>query len=415
MVTMLKRAGADSNAGDDIEFGFADEQLPQILESLREAAPVIREQAPLGERDRTPTDTVISIMDDLKLWGIMVPRRWGGLGMSTTAMFELMREIGRADMSAAWVVQILNGTGWIATLTSDEIQEELFGPGVPRISSGATPPGTADPVEGGYIVNGAWPYSSGSRQANWGQYGVALRCEDGSLQHGNMVYMKRSDFEIENTWYSAGLQGTGSDTSVAKDVFVPKHRFVPVDKSFEYKDPARRHFGAPSDYWPVTTLIRTTSAGMFVGAAEAMLEMLKAQVAVKPVVTTIHNPAASSHVIQMEIGAATAKISAARHIILAATALMDTTALNRGTLTIEERARLKGEHAVAFELIGASVEKIMHLAGSSAFMTKNELQRFWRDIGVGTRHIAFLPHLGYEVYGRSLLGISPNVIPPGLY
>ena len=409
MVTMLKRSATNP------DFGFGDEQLPQILQRLREAAPVIREQAPLGERDRTPTEKVIAIMDELKLWGIMVPRRWGGLAMSTTAMFEIMREIGRADMSAAWVVQILNGTGWIATLTSDEIQEELFGPGIPRISSGVTPPGMAVPVDGGYIVNGAWPYSSGSRQANWGQYGVAVRSEDGSLQHGNMVYLKRSDFEIENSWYSAGLQGTGSDTSVAKDVFVPKHRFVSVEKSFEYKDPDRRHFGAPSDYWPVTTLIRTTSAGMFVGAAEAMLEMLKAQVAVKPVVTTTHNPAASSQVVQMEIGAAAAKISAARHIIRAATALMDATALDRSTPGIDERARLKGEHAAAFELISASVEKMMHIAGSSAFMTKNDLQRFWRDIGVGTRHIAFLPQLGYEVYGRSLLGIVPNVIPPGLY
>ena len=409
MVTMLKRSAARP------DYGFGDEQLPEILQRLREAAPVIREQAPLGERDRTPTEKVIAIIDELKLWGIMIPRRWGGLAMSTTAMFEIMREIGRADMSAAWVVQILNGTGWIASLTSDEIQEELFGPGVPRISSGVTPPGVAVPVDGGYIVNGAWPYSSGSRQANWGQYGVALQCEDGSLQHGNMVYLRRSDFEIENSWYSAGLQGTGSDTSVAKDVFVPKHRFVAVDKSFEYKDPDRRHFGAPSDYWPVLPLIRTTSAGMFVGAAEAMLEMLKAQVATKPVVTTTHNPAASSQVVQLEIGAAAAKISAARHIILAATAVLDATALDRATLGMDERARLKGEHAVAFELISASVEKMMHVAGSSAFMTKNDLQRFWRDIGVGTRHISFLPQLGYEVYGRSLLGISPNIIPPGLY
>lgn len=409
MVTNLKRSASDT------DFGFGDEQLPEILGRLRVAAPLIREQAPLGERDRTPTEKVIAIFDELKLWGIMVPRRWGGLALSTTSMFEITREIGRADMSAAWVVQILNGTGWIATLTSDAIQEELFGQGIPRISSGATPPGVAVAVEGGYLVNGAWPYSSGSRQATWGQYGVALRSSDGSLQHGNMVYLKRSDFEIENSWFSAGLQGTGSDTSVAKDVFVPQHRLVPVDKSFEYKDPERRHFGAPSDYWPVTTLIRSTSAGMFVGAAEAMLDMLKAQVRVKPVVTTTHNPAASSQVVQMEIGAAAAKISAARRILLGATAAMDATAMARGVLSIDERARLKGEHAVAFELLGAAVEKMMFVAGSSAFMTKNDLQRFWRDIGVGLRHIAFLPQLGYEVYGRSVLGITPNIIPPGLY
>ncbi|MBW8815862.1 MAG: acyl-CoA dehydrogenase family protein [Caulobacterales bacterium] len=409
MVTTLKRPAADP------DLGFGDDQLPEVLRCLREAAPLIREQAPLGEQDRTPTEKVIAIFDELRLWGIMIPRRWGGRGMSTTAMFEITREIGRADMSAAWVVQILNGTGWVASLTSDEIQEEVFAAGIPRVSSGATPPGVAVPVDGGYIVNGAWPYSSGSRQATWGQYGVAIRSEDGTLQHGNFVYLRRSDFEIENTWYTAGLQGTGSDTAVAKDAFVPKHRLVPVEKSFESRDPDRRHFGAPSDYWPVATLIRSTSAGMFVGAAEAMLEMLKAQVAVKPVVTTIHSPASSSQVIQLEIGAAAAKISAARQTLLGATALLDAAALERRVPSLDERARLKGEHAVAFELISAAVEKMMHLAGSSAFMTKNDLQRFWRDIGVGTRHIAFLPHLGYEVYGRSLLGIVPNIIPPGVY
>ena len=405
----------DISHADHSHFGFDDDKLPAILQYLREAAPVIREQAPFGERDRTPTDQVIAIIDKLNLWGIMVPRRWGGLAMSTMSMFEIMRELGRADMAAAWVVQILNGTGWIASLTSDEIQEELFGPGIPRISSGATPPGVAVPVDGGYIVNGAWPYSSGSRQANWGQYGVGIQASDGTLQHGNFVYLKRSDFEIENTWYAAGLQGTGSDTAVAKDVFVPEHRVVKVDKSFEYKDPDRRNFGAPSDYWPVTALIRTTSAGMFVGAAEAMLDLLKTQVAVKPLVTTVHNPASASQVVQLEIGAAAAKIGAARHIILSATAVLDQAAMERRALGLDERAKLKGEHAVAFELISTSVEKMMHVAGSAAFMTKNDLQRFWRDIGVGSRHIAFLPQLGYEVYGRSLLGITPNINPPGLY
>src|SRR5690242_6286329 len=82
MDTMVRRPAADT------DFGFGDAQLPKILQCLREAAPVIREQAPLGERDRTPTEKVIAIFDELNLWGIMIPRRWGGLGMSTTAMLE---------------------------------------------------------------------------------------------------------------------------------------------------------------------------------------------------------------------------------------------------------------------------------------------------------------------------------------
>src|SRR3546814_21200278 len=63
----------------------------------------------------------------------------------------------------------------------------------------------------------------------------------------NMVYIPFSQLEIKDSWYVTGMKGTGSDTSVAKDVFVPDHLMVMMDKPFGYVEPGKKHYGAPSD------------------------------------------------------------------------------------------------------------------------------------------------------------------------
>src|SRR3546814_2279448 len=72
-----------------------------------------------------------------------------------------------------------------------------------------------------------------------------------------MVYIPFSQLEIKDSWYVTGMQGTGSDTSVAKDVFVPDHLMVMMDKPFGYVEPGKKHYGAPSDRVPVVPVVRS--------------------------------------------------------------------------------------------------------------------------------------------------------------
>src|SRR3546814_3786836 len=138
-------------------------------------------------------------------------------------------------MSISWVAQIVNGTTWVSSLTSDATQEALFGEGPKAVCGAYNPPGKARRVDGGWIVNGAWPYTSGSRQSDWAQSGVVLEGYEGPVVPGiNMVYIPFSQLEIKDSWYVTGMQGTGSDNSVAKDVFVPDHLLVMMDKPLGY-------------------------------------------------------------------------------------------------------------------------------------------------------------------------------------
>jgi 3-hydroxy-9,10-secoandrosta-1,3,5(10)-triene-9,17-dione monooxygenase len=390
-------------------WGFHDELVPGIIEKVRALRPLLRRNARAGEEQRSPTAEVVKAIDDLGIWWMLVPRRWGGLGLSATAFTRINAELSKGDPSVAWVSQILNGTTWVGTLGTDALQQELYGKGLPRICSAVTPPGTAVPTEGGYIINGKWPYCSGSRQANWAMMGVMRINPDGSKSPGCLAYLPMSKVTIEDTWYSVGMQGTGSDTIVAKDVFIPNHMFVPIEKSFNQHEAGKRYLGEPSDYYSLVTLVRSTGMGLIVGAAEAMLEMVLEGAKTRGVVTTTYQKQADSQVFLHDIGVAATKIRAARRIIEGTTLTMDTAALEKRALVATERAELKADSALANDLIVAAAEKLMFLSGSSAFFLANDLSRFWRDISVAARHVTNLPNIGYELHGRGLLG-QPNII-----
>jgi 3-hydroxy-9,10-secoandrosta-1,3,5(10)-triene-9,17-dione monooxygenase len=390
-------------------WGFRDDLVPGILEQVRALRPLLRKNAQAGEAQRTPTAEVIKAVDDLGIWWMVVPRRWGGLGLSATAMTRINAELSKGDPSVAWVSQIINGTTWVGTLGSDALQQALYGNGRTRICSAITPPGTAQPVEGGYLVSGRWPYCSGSRQANWAMMGVMRLNADGTKTPACLAYLPMSKVTIEDTWFSVGMQGTGSDTIVAKDVFVPHHLFVPIEKSFNQHEPGKRHLGEPSDYYSLVTFVRSTGMGLVVGAAEAMLEIVLDGAKTRGVVTTTYARQTDSQVFLRDVGEAATKIRTARRLIEGTTRAIDEAALQRRALAPEERGELKADSALANELIVSAAEKLMFLSGSSAFFLTNELSRFWRDINVAARHVTNLPNLGYEVHGRGLLG-QPNII-----
>jgi alkylation response protein AidB-like acyl-CoA dehydrogenase len=51
-----------------------------------------------------------------------------------------------------------------------------------------------------------------------------------------------------------------------------------------------------------------------------------------------------------------------------------------------------------------AVELMLDLHGASGFAAANPLQRYWRDIAVGSRHAHLRPYLAVENYGQAFAG-----------
>ena len=154
------------DASNALDWAFDEELGAALLEKAKALRPLLMEKADEAEAQRFMTKEVFDALNEERLFDLLIPRRLGGLGLSATAMSQILAEISKGDPSAAWVLQIVNGTSWICSLSSDAIQETLFANGPIKACGVFAPPGKAKKVDGGYIVNGEWKYSSGSRQSD---------------------------------------------------------------------------------------------------------------------------------------------------------------------------------------------------------------------------------------------------------
>jgi short-chain 2-methylacyl-CoA dehydrogenase len=117
---------------------------------------------------RCPTD-LLSEMGALGLLGMLVPERWGGIGMSTVGFVAAMEEIGRADQSvaAAWQAHVTIGSLPLLLFGDDAQRERWLRPlaegralgafGLTEPDAGSDARGIATRAErrdGGWCING---------------------------------------------------------------------------------------------------------------------------------------------------------------------------------------------------------------------------------------------------------------------
>ena len=224
-----------------------------------------------------------------------------------------------------------------------------------------------------------------------------------------MAAVPMSTVKIERTWDVAGMKGTGSDTLVLDDVVLPADHFVSEEDLYDRSpDDERGYPREASLYWVRWVFLRSKMFGVLVGIAEGLLEQIIAG-ASRALPDFMYNRKSDWGSYVAQIGECVAKIDAARSLMERATDLLDDHASAGRQLTLEERARCRGDGAVAVEILSYAVDQLMFLAGSSAFADANPAQRFWRDYSIAARHTIFSRELSYEVCGRHVLGL-PNVV-----
>jgi alkylation response protein AidB-like acyl-CoA dehydrogenase len=394
---------------------FADKATADaMVAKAKELRPLLMAEAPAGEAQRSPTKAVEKALFDNNILCAMLPKRLGGVGLSFTDYCRMQIEIAKGDPAISWVVQIINGTSWVTSLAPDSVQDVVFADGPATVCGAYNPPGKARKVDGGWIINGAWPYTSGSRQSKWAQQGVVLEGYEGPVVPGiSMCYIPFKDLTIKDSWYVTGMQGTGSDTSIATDVFIPEGQMVLMNERAGQIDRTKRHFGAPSDLLPVVPVVRTTGIAQLIGAVEAMLEIVTAE-SNKPVLTTLIGPRSGSGAYMRDLGEAAANLDTAKLILFHLVGDFDRVALSDGELTIADKARHRAQCAQMIKLVHSASESLMFQSGSSAFSTEKPISRYWKDVSMALRHIQNIPTIGYEIFGRNIAG-GDMISPPGAY
>ncbi|RSN64735.1 oxidoreductase [Streptomyces sp. WAC 04229] len=394
----------------------APQTTPQSAAALKESAaalvPLLRENAARTEADRMVAEENIAALTEAGLFRLTVPRRLGGHETDFRTFLEITSELARGCGSTAWVTTLVNVCNWMVGLYPERAQQEVWGENPDaRVCGVLAPSATTRAVEGGLVVTGRWGFASGSLHSQWASLGVPVVDAAGQQIDQGAALIPMHELTIEDTWYVAGMRGTGSNTLVADEVFVPAHRILSVTQGVqgayptEHKDEALYR----SALVPVLALVL---AGPHVGLAQAGMDVVTAALAKgRGISYTFYEKASESPSTQIQLAEAAQLIDTARLHLMRAADDIDSWAARGEYMPFETRARVRMDTGYVARRSREALDLLLSVQGAGSFAEANPLQRIWRDQETGSRHAVINPAIAGELYGRSLLGIQEQVTP----
>jgi alkylation response protein AidB-like acyl-CoA dehydrogenase len=188
-----------------------------LLAAVGSLTPLIRGLAGQIEGDRRLPGELVRALRDAGLFRLSVPRAYGGPEVDPLTIARVVEELAVADASVAWCVMLAAQASTTAAFLPRTAAAEIFANPTTIVAEVARPVGRAEAVEGGYTVNGRWPFASGSNHATWlgGECvittnGEPLRDEQGK-EIVRLLFFPRADSTVHDTWNTTGLRGTGSN------------------------------------------------------------------------------------------------------------------------------------------------------------------------------------------------------------
>ncbi len=385
--------------------------VAQLLARATNLRPTLEQNAERTDSLRRLPDENVRALKETGLCRLMVPKRFGGHETSVRTYVEVIAEIGRGCGSTSWVASLINVCAWLASLFPDRAQQDVWAQDPEAwIAGSLAPNGDAKPVDGGWRVSGRWPWASGCLHAQWAACGIHMNNDRGETTNFGLSLMPMNELTIEDTWFMAGMKGTGSNTIVAKDVFVPEHRFLPYPAAFQgtYRTEHADEVVYRVALVPVTILIL---AGPQLGLAKAALDHVIAKAPTRGVTHTNFGKQIESTGFQILLAEAAMKIETANLHALRAADHLDACAAAGRHPDLAERARVRADTALVAKHCREAVEILVSAHGTSSMADANRLQRLWRDVHVASRHAITEWQVNLEIYGKALLGVEPNITP----
>jgi alkylation response protein AidB-like acyl-CoA dehydrogenase len=379
----------------------------ELVRRATELQPLLARNAAQAEADRRIPEENIEAIREAGLFKLMIPKRLGGHETTIRTKLDVTAALGEACGSTAWVVALTNVCAWFTGLFCDRAQQDVFGADPDARVAGVFAPSTdVEKVDGGYRVSGKWAWSSGSLHATWAYVGVLQLGPDGPIDMG-VVLMPMSELSIEDTWFVAGMKGTGSNTVVAEDVFVPEHRYMSMMAGFQGIYPTEHTDEAlyRAAFMPFAALILV---GPLLGLGRAALKLAIEKAPKRAVSYTRLATQAESTAFQLKLAEAAMTLDDAILHAHRAADDIDGWAARGEHMDYATRARVRGDVGWISSKVRDAITMILDAHGASGFADSSPMQRIWRDANTAGRHAIANPLVSQEVYGKALLGIGPE-------
>jgi 3-hydroxy-9,10-secoandrosta-1,3,5(10)-triene-9,17-dione monooxygenase len=375
-----------------------------MIARAKALAPTFRERAAAAEEDRRIAPESAAELIDAGFARMLVPRRLGGSELGIDAWFEVMLELGRADASHAWVAGLMAHIPQMLLQLGEEAQQAIWGEGPDVATAGSVMPlAKAVAVDGGYRVASKGPFSSGVTHSTWVFVGGFLPVEGPPTPA--MFVLSPDQYEIADTWHTIGMRGTGSNTIVADDVFVPESHVLLISDLREATGPGRALNPDGIYRLPFMSYAPLSFCAPILGAARGAFDEFLAYAKNKQLPGGIR--VAETQAMQTTLGRISGDLEAAELLLRW---VVDSTYDDVST-TMEHRRACMRNYTRAAELIVDAIDSIVKLGSTSSFSESNPIQRAWRDIRFAGSHQSLKPELNYAQFSRGDLDVAT---PPTL-
>src|SRR5215831_21234489 len=155
---------------------FSGVGYAEAMRRAREIVPILRERAAKAEDARMLIRDNEQLLHESGLLRFHQPKAFGGMELDFVAVVDIVAELARGCPSTAWNVGNLGCHHWILAYYEPKTQHEVWdeNPDALIASSIALAAGRGRKVDGGFVVSGKWPFSSGVDNAQWNMLAVTV-------------------------------------------------------------------------------------------------------------------------------------------------------------------------------------------------------------------------------------------------
>lgn len=378
-----------------------------IIARARALVPQLRERAPLTEElRRLPPDTERAL-HDAGLFRIVQPRRVGGSEFDYVSLVDFADVIGTADASVAWNLANLASHHWMLGMFDKRAQDTVWNKDADALiaSSFVFPAGRARKTDGGYVLRGRWPFSSGVNSSEWNMLAAIVSSDDEADGIEYRIFLlDKSQYKIIDSWNAAGLRGTGSNDVEVTETFVAEPMTLAVADIAGGATPGSAANPNALYALPVFSLFPYVLSGVALGNAQACLDDY-VDIARHRASTYNRAKLGDLQSTQIKIAEASAKIDAARLVMRSTciTAMADARCGQIPDMAAKTKSRRDGAYSV--NLCTEAVSLLFSASGARGLYVTGALQRQFRDAHAINSHIAFNFDAAGTNYGRVALDL----------
>jgi alkylation response protein AidB-like acyl-CoA dehydrogenase len=355
-----------------------------------------------SERSRRLDHDAAAALRESGLSRVLTPKEFGGFELSPSAHIWACAELGQVCSSASWVLMVCVAHDYIIGRFPEECQREVYEGNADNLLAGSLQPqGTIERVAGGWRLDGRWQFGSGCDHSPWFIVGAKVidpKADDYLIYH---VMIPRAEVQIDDTWHTLGMRGTGSKDLVVRDAMIPEHRALPTFPTFMGLSP---HAKGPTYRLPVYAGLASMMCASVLGIAERGFKAFVDNTLTRKSAYGVSK--AESSGMQRRIAESGAEIAQARRLLDDICQRFDVAMVaDQAPMSDRERMQFRWDAAYVAELSRRAIERIYASAGAHGLYEGHPVLQAYRDVVTACHHAVVDFDTVSEMQGRvTLLG-----------